>query len=52
MNPEEKDALIDRLLKSKTNDQGDIEDKDPEDIMNNLSPAQLEMLTKVTDNQK
>jgi len=47
MNPEEKDALIDRLLKSKTNDQGDMEDKEPEDIMNNLSPAQLEMLTKL-----
>lgn len=47
MNSDEKDALIDRLLKSKTNDQDGMQDKDPEDVMNNLNPAQLEMLTKV-----
>jgi hypothetical protein len=47
----DKDALIDRLLKEKSGDADQTEMNDnPEDMLNNLSPEQLEMLTKMYNN--
>lgn len=48
MDPSEKDALIEQILKEKS-DSGELPN-DPEDVLNNMSPEQIEMLTNLYNN--
>lgn len=52
MDTSEKDALIDRIIKEKSGSVGENGEMptDPEEILNNMSPAQIEMLTNLYKN--